>query len=372
MPKSLHIVSFDVPYPANYGGVIDIFYKVKALHELGIEIYLHTFEYGRGKADALLEYCKEVQYYPRKGFIKSYLSTAPFVVNTRANTKLIANLQKDDYPILFEGLHTTYPLFTKAIDIKRCYIRAHNIEHNYYEGLSQSETNPFKKTFFKQEAQKLKTYEKVVSLGQKIFTIAPYEQAYFKKHYGDKACYVPAFHDADVHTSLEKKGTILLYHGNLKVSENVKAAHFLISVYKDSRYPLTIASSFTNTSVEREISKHSNIRFQHIKQPKDLWQLFEKAHINVLPTFQKTGIKLKLLNTLYQGRFCLANRFMIEDTGLASICEEANTKEEFLEKTAQLFSRTFSPSEREERMIVLDGLNPKKGAEKIWSTMVKE
>ena len=45
--KHLHIVSFDVPWPANYGGVIDVFYKVKALSAKGIRIHLHAFEYGR-------------------------------------------------------------------------------------------------------------------------------------------------------------------------------------------------------------------------------------------------------------------------------------------------------------------------------------
>ena len=34
----LHIVSFDVPFPPNYGGVIDVYYKCKHLHQLGIEI----------------------------------------------------------------------------------------------------------------------------------------------------------------------------------------------------------------------------------------------------------------------------------------------------------------------------------------------
>ena len=29
--KEVHIVSFDVPYPPNYGGVIDVFYKIKTL-----------------------------------------------------------------------------------------------------------------------------------------------------------------------------------------------------------------------------------------------------------------------------------------------------------------------------------------------------
>ena len=32
----LHVIAFDVPYPANYGGVIDVFYRVKALSEAGV------------------------------------------------------------------------------------------------------------------------------------------------------------------------------------------------------------------------------------------------------------------------------------------------------------------------------------------------
>ncbi len=27
--KHLHVIAFNVPYPADYGGVIDIFYKIK-------------------------------------------------------------------------------------------------------------------------------------------------------------------------------------------------------------------------------------------------------------------------------------------------------------------------------------------------------
>ena len=56
----LHIVSFDVPFPPNYGGVIDVFYKIKALHKLGVKIILHTFDYGRGKPTELNNYCEEI------------------------------------------------------------------------------------------------------------------------------------------------------------------------------------------------------------------------------------------------------------------------------------------------------------------------
>ena len=46
MKNKLHIISLDIPFPANYGGVIDIFYKLKSLSNLGVEIILHCFEYG--------------------------------------------------------------------------------------------------------------------------------------------------------------------------------------------------------------------------------------------------------------------------------------------------------------------------------------
>jgi hypothetical protein len=84
-----------------------------------------------------------------------------------------------------------------------------------------------------------------------------------------------------------------------------------------------------------------------------------------LPTFQKTGIKLKLLNTLYQGKFIIANSFMVEDTGLESLCELANTKDEFLTATIELFKKEFTNDIIDERMRVLDNFNPKKGAQKI-------
>jgi hypothetical protein len=56
---------------------------------------------------------------------------------------------------------------------------------------------------------------------------------------------------------------------------------------------------------------------------------------------------------------------MIEDTGLESLCELANTKEEFLTMTVALFKKEFTSNIVDERMRVLDNFNPKKGAQKI-------
>ena len=100
--------------------------------------------------------------------------------------------------------------------------------------------------------------------------------------------------------------------------------------------------------------------------------MFENAHINALPTFQNTGIKLKLLNTLRQGKFIIANDYMVNETGLETLCEKANTKTEFLSKTANLFKQDFEVSIVEERKRLLEIFDSKSSAKKIIDLIFKK
>ena len=88
--KHIHIVSFDVPYPPNYGGVIDVFYKIKSLHKLGVKIHLHCFEYGRKTDDTLNNYCETVHYYERNMSITAFSFAVPFMVNSRKSDALFS------------------------------------------------------------------------------------------------------------------------------------------------------------------------------------------------------------------------------------------------------------------------------------------
>ena len=81
--KKLHIVSFDIPFPADYGGVVDVYHKVKALKKIGISVHLHCFEYGRQKSPELLEVCAKVSYYKRNRSLLALLSATPFIVKSR-------------------------------------------------------------------------------------------------------------------------------------------------------------------------------------------------------------------------------------------------------------------------------------------------
>lgn len=372
MPNSntLHIVSFNIPYPPNYGGIIDVFYKIKELHQLDIKIHLHCFEYDRPQQKELENYCEKIFYYKRASKIKSLFSTIPYIVKNRENKLLIDRLKKVNAPILFEGLHTTFPL-TKTTFNSNVYIRTHNIEHDYFKGLAKSEPNIFKKLFYLLESMKFKKYESILNKVTGVFSISIFEQEYFTSTYNTKCTYIPAFHHANQIEKQAAKGNFILYHGDLRISDNIKAALFLIEVYKNSSFKLVIASG-NKPSIVDEINKYQNISFETINNQEELEILFRKAHINTLVTFQKTGIKLKLLNSLYQGKFIIANTKMIADTGLENLCELANTKEEILHKTEILFSKEFSEVEIEKRKEKLKSFSPSQSAKKIKSIIFKQ
>ena len=68
-------------------------------------------------------------------------------------------------------------------------------------------------------------------------------------------------------------------------------------------------------------------------------ELISNAQINLLYTHQPTGLKLKLLHSLFKGRFCLAKTTMLSGTTLTNLCEIADTNETFKIKIKTLFQQ---------------------------------
>ena len=364
MTKFLHVVSFDVPYPPNYGGVIDVYYKILELNKLGVEIYLHTYiSKGAEKQQKLNELCKEVFYYNKETKIIDFFSTIPFRVKSRSNFSLIKNLQTIKAPILFDGLHTTFPVIKH--NFKNTYLRAHNIEHTYFEGLAKSETNIFKKIIYQLEAFKLKKFEKYSEKTNGIFAISPFEFDYFKQNFKTNTHYIPVFHKANFSQKSSSDPDYLLYHGDLRISDNIKSALFFIDTYKNTEYKLIIATSQKVSVIEKKVKKYDNVILVKIKNNEHLTELIQNAKINVIYSFQKTGIKLKLLNVLYNGKHILANKKITEDTGLEDACSLANNKTEFLKQTEKLFNTNFTDEDLKKRKRLLKQFNPIKSAQKI-------
>src|SRR5690606_36761075 len=102
------IVCLDAPCPAHCGGSIDMLNRIKKFQKQGICIHLHYFRLDETCHSAeLVRYCETVQSYIKKDPLDCISLTSPTIVNARCNASLIENLNRDDHPVLLEGLHTT-------------------------------------------------------------------------------------------------------------------------------------------------------------------------------------------------------------------------------------------------------------------------
>lgn len=350
----LHVISFDVPYPANYGGVIDIYYKLVALSEAGVKVHLHCYQYGRAESAMLKGVCHSVTYYRRKVFKNPIYNTKPYIVASRNSTALIENLLKDNHPILFEGLHSTYYLADRRLKKRYKVVRTHNIEHHYYRHLEKVENNRFKRFFFKKESERLKKYESVLKHADCIAAISPNDHNYLNKKYG-KAILLSPFHVNSSTSVNTGRGDFILYHGNLSVGENNEAALYLLrNVLNDPTYPVVIAGNDPSQELRDKVATMDHVTIQSGITSEEINHLISDAHINILYTNQATGIKLKLLNALFMGRHCIANAKMISNTGLESLCIQANNAKEFKQAIKSCWEAPVDEEMIEERAQILE------------------
>lgn len=364
-PKKLHIISFDNPFPPVYGGVIDVFYKIEALHKLGFEIYLHCFTDGKTKVSPeLSSITKKVWLYRKNRNPLFLFSKIPFAVKSRFHPDLIKNIESVDAPILFEGLQTTQLLQEMNLGERKLFLRLHNIESEYYFGTAKSENNWFRKQLYFWEARKFSRYQENIGRFDRVFTLSKYENDWVEKMSGN-AVYVPVFHGNKSVGNFSEFGYFALYHGDLRLADNKKAAKFLIDVFRELDYNLIIASSNGEFFINKHLKGVKNVEFSKIKSQFELDNLLQKAHVNVMLSFQQSGTKLKLINALFKSRHCIINKNMVDDPAILNLCELAETKANFIRKIKVLEKTAYKPEERAEvlKTVLDDQENAAKTAE---------
>lgn len=282
---TINIVSFDIPYPSNYGGVIDIFHKVRSLKSKGVKIILHCFLYNHKPGQAELEkYCEKVIYYPRKKGIFFHLSLLAHIELTRNHKQLLPNLEANNHAFLFEAMHYCY--FSNATTLKNRHkvVRAHNIKHDYYRDLQKASGNNLKKIFF-------------------------------------------------------------------AIDENHKAVLFILNkIFKQTQQKFIVTGKKPDNEIKEKVKGIANVELlANPPAEEKLSELLEDAHCCVLPTFQTTGLKLKLLTLPFASKHVLANCTMTENTGLEHLCELVETGDDFVDKINAIRNKPFTEKNIEDR-----------------------
>ena len=355
--KRLHIISFDIPYPANYGGAIDVYHKLVALHQAGVEVTLHcTYKGTQVHYPELERLCQKVYYYPRKTGVPALLTLEPYGIVSRRSEQLLINLMADDAPILFEGLVSCGLMADPALEGRNKIFRECNIEHDYLRALGKASRSLSKKLFYYVEAWKQERYESVIAHASSIAAVAHQDEQHFRDRFPQvPTYYIPSFHAGKTVQAQSGKGEYVLYHGNLELAENENAALFLLREVVPALPEVRFVFAGRNPSalLRSAVEALPNASLEASPDDEHMQRLIREAHIHLLPTFQGTGLKLKLLNVLYDGRWVVVNPQMVHGTDVAPLCTIAPSAAEMVSTCRALMAQPFTQHDIQERQTLL-------------------
>ncbi len=342
--RKLHIVCHDVPYPPDYGGVFDLYYKILTLHEAGIKIRLHCFTSERDEQPILKTFCEQVFYYPRRIGHKGISHQLPYIVCSRSSPELLERLLQDEFPILLEGVHCTYLTQDDRFAKRKILLRLHNVESVYYRQLANCSSSWFKKLYYLRESAVLRRYERRIASSWPLLAVTQHDADMAAVSYQSKnITVIPVFLPYQHIESPQGTGCYCLYHGNLSVDENEKAVIWLLeNVFNELTVPFLVAGKNPGPKLRRAVARFKNCCMVSDPSDQELKDIISKAQLHVIPSFNCTGVKLKLLNALFNGRHCVVNHMAVQGTGLGEICHLAEGAKEFRMVIENLYDRPFT------------------------------
>lgn len=339
MHNNLHIVTPDVPTPADADILQDIYLKIRAFHKAGIKIHLHSFEFGKGTSSILEQYCHQIKYYRRNNaseFLSS--SNTPYSVASRSNRELVKNLFADDFPILYEGISTTFPVFwPHSGKHKLQHLNLTRDDEKYYKNLASLMPWGLNKLSYWYESLKCKSYLKKLRQNKNI-TISS----------------SPAMTGIQDFSFSDRQGSFCLYFGKLSDKENEYAALWLLeNIFNEVEIPFVIAGS--NPSPQLEQAAHLRLHTCLVGDPteRELDELIKKAQIILLPSFIDASPVNRLCKALSMGRYVMVNQKAVGTSILGNYCNVAGTPEVFKQNAVRLFNDPFSIESHNARIKVI-------------------
>jgi len=348
--------------------MIDAFYRCRALKKAGVKITLHCYEYGRGEQAALEEVAEKVIYYKRLMKLSDVFSTTPFIVKSRSSAQLLENLQKDDHPIFFEGQHTCSILDYPSLEKRRKFVRVHNIEWQYYSLLAERTRNLKKRIFFQLESWKLKRFDKKLSHAEALFCVSHQDLEHYRKLHPN-VILMPSSSPFEIPDKTAKRERYAIYHGNLSIEENDEAARWILEAFEEYDAPMPLVITGKNPTEELR-SKAEKMEFCELIPSPDqekMTDLISKAGVQLLITFQNSGIKLKLINSMVSGGICIANPEMVHGTDLGQFCTIVNSKIELIRVLSKI--KDIDPDTTERIAFLKKNYHPDETVKRITDLM---
>jgi len=298
------------------------------------------------------------------------------VVASRKDPILLMKVLSNPAPVLIDGIQCSYWMEHEDFREQKLIFRANNIEHEYYDGLVNWERNPLKKIYLKREAKKLRNYEGVLKDVDLILSVAKMDVEHFSQY--AKTIHLPPFFNdsAESHfapSSDEVDESFVLFQGNLSVKENEHAAvHITQNIAPLSNKFFVIAGLKPSAYLKGVISAQPNVKLIDSPSHEVMNNLIRDARVNLLMTFQQTGVKLKVLHAFQSGKHIIINSKM-DDSGIfGSICEVIDDSRAISKKISELMDVEFTQEMKDKRDAKFNAIySNKKNANKILAEVQK-
>lgn len=341
--KHILVLSQVYPYPLHDGGRFDVYYRLKALHDLGYAVTLVAFynpALAHPELEPLQRLCTKVYTLP---YLRRKLSKIfhwkPYSIGSRENNsdleKIVGGLVQEKIPfnaILAESHHvlTVAWKLKGELNIPKLYLRSHNNEPRFM--LSLAQTSPMfsvKQLFFLLEAAKYKLYEKVLMKrfceGDEILHISHDEwKQGQRKHPNLTHKFLPAGIDLSTQQPYKpsnKKN--VLFAGALFSPNNLQGLKWYVEKIhpkissKIPDYRLIVAGNTRGADLKEIASildRDPNIKFYDT--PKEMSPIYSEAQVFINPMQYGAGVKLKTIDAILKGLPVVTTSIGNEGTGL--------------------------------------------------------
>ncbi|MFM8592517.1 MAG: glycosyltransferase [Sphingomonadales bacterium] len=343
--KTIHIVCPEAPWPLTSGSRIDMFYRIRCLHDAGLTILLHYFSASEGLHPTELNpYCKAIYIYPlEKGRSRQW----PESIRLRSHPALLARLQEDHHPILLEGLSCCGHLTALCGSQRKILVRIQQLRHRHLQEKGTQTRNPLLWLRWFIERKKLLHIKRHLPAGVRYACSNEEQATYYREKLGmPDTVVLPVFSPYTEVRAKEGVGSFCLFQGDLSEKETEKMLVWLLTkVFSRVSIPFVIAGHHPSSRIEKLVHLYQHTCLVANPGEAELDDLIQKAQTNVLPSSVSAGTSLRLLHALALGKHCICNAKALKNSTLKEACYSAETATGIASLITQLQHRPFGQEE---------------------------
>ncbi|MDQ0086848.1 glycosyltransferase involved in cell wall biosynthesis [Paenibacillus anaericanus] len=341
------VVCSDFPYPADHGGRVDTWGRIKVLAELGWKIHLVVCGKqlpSHGDIEVVYHYVEKIKLCDRRSKLTDLLHSIPMQAQSRKELKHV-NIDEDYNYVLLEGDYVYPILKNPLIKHANVILRVHNDEAIYFKALARSTKNIIHKLYYLMESYKFSTLQKKMlqKVDKYLFISNKEFEEFQRRHPSAKSLFLPPPVTKETFLASTFQTKHVVFIGSLFMPNNREA----IEWYLEHVHPLMLQEPDYKFIVAGNSRKQSLNWLQSFDMtnvvvhdtPESLDDIYKSGYLFVNPMQNGAGVKLKTIEAIQNGLPVISTSIGYEGTGLVhnEHIMVADSPEEFYFRVKQMF-----------------------------------